>query len=63
MAASEDVARYKKENGLPVYVPERENELLGKVKSLSRDEFSDYTEELYREILTLSKKYQSRLTD
>ncbi|MBQ6899149.1 MAG: chorismate synthase [Clostridia bacterium] len=63
MAVSEDIARYKKENGLPVYVPERENELLGRVKALSKDKFSGYTEELYKEILALSKKYQSAETD
>ncbi len=63
MKVSGDVARYKKEKGLPVYVPEREKQLLGKVKELSGDEFSDYTEALYREILSLSKKYQSEITD
>ncbi len=63
MAVSGDVARYKKEKGLPVYVPEREEELLSKVKELAKEEFSDYTERLYKEILSLSKKYQSEITD
>ena len=63
MAVSGDIARYKKENGLPVYVPAREEELLGRVKELSPEELSDYTEELYKEILSLSKKYQSGISD
>ncbi len=63
MKVSGDVARYKEANGLPVYVPEREKELLNKIRMLSNEEFSDYTEALYTEILTLSKNYQKKFTD
>ena len=63
MAVSGDIARYKKENGLPVHVPEREKERLTRVNELSDKGFCDYTEELYGAILSLSKKYQSEITD
>ena len=61
MRLSGEVARYKKENSLPVYAPEREAELLLSVKELSDEAFSDYTERLYREILALSKEYQTEI--
>ncbi len=61
MKVSGDVARYKKANGLPVYAPEREKELLEKIRSLSEDAFSEYTEKLYSEILTVSKDYQKKI--
>lgn len=63
MAVSGEVALYKKENGIPVCAPEREKELLSRVRNLSEEKFADFTDELYREILSLSKKYQSSITD
>ena len=61
MKISGDVARYKKANGLPVYSPEREKELLEKIRALSENDFSGYTEKLYSEILTVSKDYQKKI--
>lgn len=61
MKASGEVARYKKESSLPVYAPEREERLLSAVKEASEEEFSDYTQRLYKEILALSKEYQTEI--
>ncbi len=63
MRVSGQVGQYKKEHGLELYVPGRESELLEKIRSLSQDGFSEYTERLYSEILSLSKEYQKTITD
>ena len=55
---SELIGEYKKENSLPVCDPEREKELLEKVRKMSRR--PDECEVVYRAILDGSKKIQNK---
>ena len=60
MAVSAEVAEYKRANGLPVLDKAREEALLEKISALSGD-MSEYTHEIYLEILKQSKEYQKKL--
>lgn len=56
-----DVLEYKKKNKLPIFQPEREQDILKKVNSyLKHDEFSDELKSLYLKILKISRKLQSK---
>lgn len=58
MQLSAQIAAYKQERGLPVFVPERESEILQCVADLSGAELEDYTRTLYATIFKLSRSYQ-----
>lgn len=58
MNLCKEVAQYKKEHGLPIFVPAREEAVLSRVEALSGEEMSPYTQELFRKIMELSKQYQ-----
>lgn len=60
MGVSAEVAAYKTANGLPVLDKNREVALLEKIAALS-GEMSDYTHEIYLEILKQSRAYQEEL--
>ena len=60
MGVSAEVAAYKIANGIPVLDKTREAALLEKIASLSGD-MSDYTHEIYLEILKQSRAYQDKL--
>ena len=60
MGVSAEVAAYKTANGLPVLDKNREAALLEKIAALS-GEMSDYTHEIYLEILKQSRAYQEKL--
>ena len=60
MAVSAEGAEYKRANGLPVLDKAREEALLEKISALSGD-MSEYTHEIYLEILKQSKEYQKKL--
>ena len=60
MGVSAEVAAYKIESGMPVLDKTREAALLEKIASLSGD-MSDYTHEIYLEILKQSRAYQDEL--
>ena len=56
-----DVLEYKREHKLPIFQPEREQDVLKKVNSyLEHDKFSEELELLYNQILKISKKLQSK---
>ena len=56
-----DVLEYKREHKLPIFQPKREQAIFRKINSyLKHDEFSDELESLYRKILKISKKLQSK---
>ena len=59
MEVTSKIAAYKKENGLPIYHPGREQEVLQKVADLAGSGLRDYAQALYSEIFALSKQYQS----
>lgn len=63
MEISAQVAAYKKEHQLPIFVPEREREKLADVAQKAGPEMEEYAEALYRAIFTLSRDYQSKLMD
>lgn len=60
MTLSAQIADYKKENNLPIFVPEREREILRTVAQQAGAEFSDYTRVLYNTIFDLSRSYQGK---
>lgn len=56
-----DVLEYKKAHKLPIFQPEREQDVLKKVNSyLEHDKFSEELELLYNQILKISRKLQSK---
>lgn len=60
MGVSAEVAAYKIANGMPVLDKTREAALLDKIAALSGG-MSDYTHEIYLEILKQSRAYQEKL--
>ncbi len=60
MELAAQVADYKKERGLPIYVPAREQEVLASVAKLAGPEMEDYTRELYSTLFALSRSYQNK---
>ena len=60
MELSAQVADYKRERGLPIYVPAREREILQNVAQKAGTELSDYARSLYSTIFELSRGYQTK---
>ena len=60
MNISLEIAKYKKENNLPVLDKNRERELLAKVSDASPQELEVYTKALYTTIFNLSRSYQHK---
>ena len=60
MELSAQVADYKRERGLPIYVPAREREILQNVAQKAGTELSDYARSLYSAIFELSRGYQAK---
>lgn len=63
MEVSAQVAAYKKEHQLPIFVQTREQEKLDDVAQKAGVEMADYTKALYGAIFELSRNYQSKLMD
>ncbi len=62
MEVNADIARYKKENGLPLTDPERERQKLVAVTDQAGETFRSYTAALFNQLFDLSKAYQAQLT-
>ena len=62
MEVSAQIADYKKENSLPVFVPAREREKLADVAQKAGPDMANYTRVLYSMLFELSRSYQSKLT-
>lgn len=60
MGVSAEVAAYKIANGMPVLDKTREEALLKKISTISGD-MSEYTHEIYLEILKQSRAYQEKI--
>ncbi len=58
MALSLEVAKYKKENNLPILDEKREKELLDRIGNLAGEELNAYSRELYEKIMSISRSYQ-----
>lgn len=63
MTAVCDVARYKKENGLPIYNGQREREVINKVTKEVPEELALYTKILYNTLFSVSRGYQTKMID
>ena len=60
MGISAQVADYKRERNLPIFVPAREREILQKVAEQAGPEFGNYTRVLYSMLFELSRSYQQK---
>ncbi len=58
MWVSGQIAAYKKEHSLPIYVPEREKEKLEALQDRVMPEMQPYLQALYETIFSLSRQYQ-----
>ena len=63
MQIAAQIADYKKEHGLPVSHPGREQEVLEKVTAMAGEELQEYVQNLYGELFRLSKDYQTRRSE
>ena len=63
MKAVCDVAKYKKENGLPVFNSQREREVINKVTKEVPDELALYAKILYNTLFSVSRGYQIKMID
>ena len=60
MDIAAQVAYYKKEHNLPIYVPAREREILQDVAEKAGPEMANYTRVLYSMLFELSRSYQRK---
>lgn len=60
MNIAAQVADYKKEHNLPIYVPAREREILQEVAKKAGPEMAEYMQTLFKTLFALSKDYQNR---
>ena len=60
MEIAAQIADYKKENNLPIFVPAREREKLMDVATKAGPEMENYTRVLYSMLFELSRSYQSK---
>ena len=60
MDVAAQIADYKKENNMPIFVPAREREKLSDVAEKAGSEMANYTRVLYSMIFELSRSYQSK---
>ena len=58
METAAEIAKYKKENNMPVFNKEREREVLNSVTCDMPKELQGYTKTLYETIFNLSRSYQ-----
>ena len=61
MEIAAGVAKYKKENAMPVFDRERERAVLNSVTEKMPEELQVYTKTLYQTIFDLSRSYQKKL--
>ena len=62
MEKVEEVTAVKKKNGIPVYNPDREREVLNKVADRVPEKYDAYSRVLFSTMFELSRSYQSALT-
>lgn len=60
MELASQVAAYKRENNMPIFVPAREREILKKVAEQAGPEFGSYARLLYATIMDLSRSHQGK---
>ena len=61
MDAVTEIARIKKENGLPILDQSREDRVLGKVRGLTENKaYEDSVEDLFRSLMTITKAFETK---
>lgn len=60
MKVALEIARYKKENGLPVFDPARERDVLNRQTAAVGEDMAMYVKLLYNTIFDISRSYQQR---
>ena len=60
MRVALEIARYKKENGLPVFDPAREREVLNRQTAAVGDDMAMYVKLMYNTVFDISRSYQQR---
>ena len=63
MELSAQIADYKKQNRLPIYVPARERAKMQDVAEKAGPDMANYTRVLYSMLFELSRSYQAKLSD
>ena len=61
MEVAGQVADYKKAHHLPIYQPQREQEILENVEQKAGSELGGYARALFSKLMELSKDYQSEV--
>lgn len=61
MAAAREVVCNKMEKGMPVYVPEREQEILEKIAAQAPEGMDGYAVEVYQKLMEVSRRYQNTI--
>ena len=59
MECSLEVARIKKAENLPIYHPEREKQILDRVKEASGEQYGEYISKIYSNIMAVSREFQN----
>ena len=60
MEIAAQIADYKKQNELPIFVPVREQKKLEDVAAKAGPEMAEYTRRLYSTLFELSRDYQNK---
>jgi chorismate mutase/prephenate dehydratase len=60
METALEIAKYKKENNIPVLNRARERDVLNRVTDITGEEMEEYTKILYNTLFDLSRSYQNR---
>lgn len=60
LQVASEIAEYKKERNLPIYVPAREREKLHAVGELAGEEYCHFTKTLYSTIFELTRGYETK---
>ena len=61
MGLSAQVAEYKKENGLAIFVPQREQEILQRIGEQAGPEMTPYLRKIYATLFEESRRYQAEV--
>ena len=62
MEVSARIAEYKREHGLPISDPQREQEILDRISAQAGGELAQYAREMFRTLFEVSKDYQRART-
>lgn len=61
MELVKNVAEYKIEKGLPVFHPEREQQILSEMKLLGGEEYGEYAQAVFQQMMDVSRQMQEKM--